>query len=365
MIAVRIVLLVLAITLLSCGASASGPAIGEPERAAEAADAARRALRGMAAHDSDEPDEVLLAARAHLHLALLDDSHRQEARELLERLLEMTAREGVHGWGLSWAWDAFQDGSVNPADTIYTYTTASAGLAFLDGYAVLGDDAYLDVATGAARTLLDVACCWDDGRHATIWYSERPSDQRDGYQVHNTSALSLALLERLAAYGVDLEPELRDRLAAHLIDAQGSGWDRPEQASAANWPYAPGRPVANDLLHETFIVEGLRTRADGQEAADASLAGIVSTHFDAEGIPQDDVSHTLGTNRWGPPAGLYILIGHEAFTAQTDTIAERLVASVREDGTSSFADEGTDRATGWYALALARYAAHAAGADLP
>lgn len=341
----RAVIAIMVVTLSACSPSMSPEQMASLERS-------EKLLEGLG--QSDEPDTVLLAARAHLHLATVAPRHADRARGVLARLADMTALPDVTGWGLSFAWDAFQDGTVNPSSTIYAYTTAAAALAYLDAYEILGDREYLHVAERAEQVLVKELCCWDNGTHASVWYSDQEADQRDGMQVHNVSALSLAVFERLDLYGISIDRGLTDRLARHLMDVQGTGFDKPDQASPANWAYAVNRSTANDLLHETFIVEGLLWHRDGQTHAARSLSGIVESHF-VEGRPRE-THHTQGSRGWGPPAALYILIGQPGFEQHVESIA----AVFR--GNDLTAEH--ERARGWYALALARHAAGAAAYDL-
>ena len=320
--------------------------------------AAVRILDRLEAEQSIEPDLVLIAARAQLALARVDRSHTGAAVGLLEQLDSLAVtKHGRRGWGLSYAWDAFNDDVVNPADTIYSYTTAAAGLAFLDGYEVLGDERWLDLALEASKTLVSVTCCWDDGTRATIWYSDQANDQHPDKRVHNVSGWTLALLERLSDHGVDIDRGLADRLARHLVDAQGAGWKRPKSAALSNWPYIVDGPTANDLLHEVFIAEGLLWRSDGHGAANRAIEGILATHF-TNGWPRTG-GHTRGTTEKGPPAGLYLLV--LAGRDEADEIAAVLTESIGDDGTSSLFKEQWARALAWYALALAYYEGHFQG----
>lgn len=329
------------------------------------AEAAARVLEHLDALSSNEPDTVLLAARAHTLLAELDPAHEAPARELLEKLTAMTVEPAAAGWGLSFAWDAFADGTVNPASTIYSYTTAAAGLAFLDAFDAFGDVEYLDHATAAAETLLTETCCWSDGDHAAVWYSNQPNDMKPGRQVHNVSALSLAVFDRLEAHGQSVAPEFADKMAAYLLASQGHGWDRPDHAAPSNWAYSVESGRANDLLHETFIIEGFINRPEAAKVVAASVEGILAVHFSVDGHPDDRV-HTQGSRGWGPPAGLYLLAAFPEHKERVDAVARVLAGSITEEGTSTLLDGSEvirhtdagdrDRALGWYALGLARYA---------
>ena len=217
---------------------------------------------------------MLLAARAEAHRVAAGLPSRRVLARMLERLEGLAHRNGDGlGWGLASRWDAFKDGTVNPVGTVYSYTTAAAALAFLDGYVVTGDRRYLEIAQAAAKTLLTDTCCWRRGAFLSVWYSDQPADQQPGHLVHNVNAVAAAVLSRLERYrhGAWRAPE-RDAMAAHILSEQGEG----ERVPAWSWRYRQGHERPNDLFHEAFMVEGLL--ADGRpvavDAARRALAGM-------------------------------------------------------------------------------------------
>ncbi|MEN8145315.1 MAG: hypothetical protein ABFS14_10235 [Gemmatimonadota bacterium] len=333
----------------------TAPGGGQP-----AIEASRAVLNALGAEANQEPDVVLLAARAYLHLTLIDPSHEESTRGLLDRLEEMTVRPGVPGWGLSYAWDAFGDGSVNPQETIYSYTTAAAALTFLDAFEVLGDVKYLDRAAEAEQTLRTATCCWEDGPNAAIWYSDQPADSDSSLVVHNVSALSLGVMSRLRASGVDIDGDLAEKLATFLRSQQGEPWDAPSHADSSNWPYSVAGKRANDLLHETFIIEGLAWYDGASMPVLEAIDGVLRVHYNAIGTPSQE-AHTLGSLGWGPPAGLYILTGSPVDSDRVDAIARQLLDSIDGSGRSVLVPENDSRALAWYSLGLARYGANQAG----
>ena len=193
-----------------------------------------------------------------------------------------------------------------------------------------------------------------------MWYSNQPADTQPDRRVHNVSALTVAVMSRLQELGVKSDPDLNYRLVEFLHSEQGSPWDTPESADSSNWPYGVDGKRANDLIHETFILEGLGWYENLSDPVSEAVDGILRVHFDSAGAPSSSV-HTLGSLGWGPPAGLYILTGIPGYEAQTGAIASELLASVDDAGKSSLVPDDNPRALAWYALALARYSANQAG----
>lgn len=312
-----------------------------------------------------EPDVLLLLTRANAHL-IASGAHtgHEELRRQLARLIHLRteAEKGGWGWGLSYPWDAFGDEVDNPANTIYSYTTAAAALAFLDGYEMLGDQRYLAAAHRAADALLHDTCCWRSGNYLSVWYSNQPKDQHEERQVHNVNGLTLGVLSRLdkqsptPRYGGE-----RSSMSAHLVDEQGHGYSLEPvdgtEVSDANWRYMQGQDRPNDLIHETFIVEGLLAHGTDQasRAAEASLEGIWKVHFTDEGRPRDG-NHTFGSLNWGPGAGLTVLAASPAYRVRAGKLARYVAGTVDGRGRSALADTSEVRAQAWYALGLARYA---------
>lgn len=343
------------------------PAPSRDRLAADAASGAAALLDSMAWRTTDEPDVVLLALRATARLATIDPDRIDDLDPLLDRLeaLSTSTADGSPGWGLSFPFDAFADGTVNPPGTIYAYTTAHAGLAAMDAYDVLAQPRALDLARGAAATLLSRTCCSRADGDVSVWYSDRAADHHPGFEVHNVSGLALALLERLrfarAAPGDDgsvatgLRRTLLRTQGVGVVPDPATGADRP---SPANWRYARGRLVPNDLVHETFIVEGLLTGdRDAVLAARRSLLGIWDVHFAPHGCPRSAV-HTQGTDGWGPPAALHVLSMDPRLAHRSTAVAACLLrGGIDRRDVERFAAGDPDRTVGWYALGLAAFAA--------
>lgn len=356
------------LALAACGSAGAAPTPAptpEPTLEQRAGAAAQRISESIGLKSIDEPDAVLLLARASAqrvqagHGSAKTDLRRQLNRLIRERV---DAPSGGWGWGQGYAWDAFGDGIVNPADTMYSYTTAAAMLAFLDGYQILGQKRYLQAAERGATALLEDMCCWTEGPYLSVWYDDQPVDQVPERQVHNVNGLALAALARLdAALGAPAHAAERERMAAHLIAEQGVGYAQTSYGetpvSRATWKYSqasPGRP--SDLLHETFIVEGLLDHGteQAQQAAAASLEGMVASHL-VEGRPREG-RYTFGSLGWGPGAGLFILSRSTKHRADAAGLAEHVIASVDASGRSGLAERDELRAQAWYALGLARFA---------
>lgn len=146
-------------------------------------------------------------------------------------------------YGLNYAWDAFQDGTVNPASTIYTITLVQVGDVVLDAYKH-GHAPYTAV-TDIMRYIVNTPrIAVTPGM--SLAYSNNANDVKAGYAVHNIN-------QAVAMF-------LRDCQQAGILwsDAQIKSWitklNQYETASykpsLLGWPYRNGGSQAlQDVGH--------------------------------------------------------------------------------------------------------------------
>lgn len=177
-------------------------------------------------------------------------------------------KDGAIGWGLSFAWDAFQDGTENPKNSIYGITVAFAAQGLLETYDVTKDRRYL---VAAERALLDYAAI---GKTATdgslaLPYSDQPPDQQ--YEVYNVSIYLAGQIRKAA--DLTASPQLRqiaDKSLASVLKRAS------EERGALYWPYSDfNLKNPNDTLHAAFFVSSL---ADSGVGAD--ILGKAKAYLD-------------------------------------------------------------------------------------
>jgi len=153
------------------------------------------------------------------------------------------------GWGLGWEWDAFGDGSINSADTVYGITTAIAIEGLLSAYETTGIDEFMTVALEAADYYKQFMTETDKG--AYFWYSEKLSDAMN---VYNVSAMLAGAFARAGKVSnrQDLQ-EIAQTAAAEVLD------HATRQDDFLSWEYREGDKRPNDILHAAYIVHGLVT----------------------------------------------------------------------------------------------------------
>lgn len=186
---------------------------------------------------------------------------------------------GGPGFGLDEAWDAFGDGSTNPAFTAYTWQSGMVALGVAKIARVLVDArhpqaaAVLDFGVGLVER-------WDE--HFTEvtdggywWYSAEPSD---AIATHNTSALIAMASQILSESGADAGLDERPPLAADLLWARMSG----NPTAGYSWNYADdGYPVAQrrpeDVSHALVTLQLMREAGERGWWGDSQLQGVAAT----------------------------------------------------------------------------------------
>lgn len=210
--------------------------------------------------------------------------------------------DGLVGWGLSFTWDAFADGTTNPIGWPYTITTALGVQGLLDVHEVTRDPQLLAVALEATRAMLDHSLV-RAGDEA--WFQYSPAEH-DAHPVFNVSSMMLGQLQRLAVVEPALA-EAADLVAAHLLRAQlvdGEG--------RVFWMYsAPGAPSddrENDLVHVAYIVQGLADYARFGGAIEVDVLALYES-LGAFLMPDGGVSEMpfgeAPARDWGVGAALY------------------------------------------------------------
>ena len=154
------------------------------------------------------------------------------------------------GWGMSWTWDPFTDGSMTQAGTPFAITTAIAIDSLLDA----GIDA--DQAERIGRILVRWARdAWTDGY---FWYSLAPQDAID--TPNGNAMLAGAAATFLAEHGDVLSPAdatlLRGRVEGSLAHLAAT------HDASLRWPYSARQHIANDLANHVYILWGAERARD-------------------------------------------------------------------------------------------------------
>jgi hypothetical protein len=191
----------------------------------------------------------------------------QRIREAVKWLLDNadTDNDGKPGWGFPFPWDAFGDGSVNPANQPYTIDTALVAVGLLDALTVeeFWSPEEKQRIVYALRDVFSRWCSEVWTRHETnSAYFMYSTNTVDDYDVINVSSMFIGCLQRfIKEYGYMLsQDELAlyanraDSAAKSIIDKVVVKFDGPF------WNYIES-PLfgarVNDLVHHVYILFGM------------------------------------------------------------------------------------------------------------
>lgn len=176
--------------------------------------------------------------------------------------------DGKPGWGLPQAWDAFNDGTVNPINHPYTITSAIVinglleTLTLKDFWSDSERDEILSViAKVAVRWSNEI---WSEGYGGGyFWYSPNPAD--DIFAVNSPSLFTGNLARLLYEH-----PDAFTRKDRHLVQSRVDDMARTIIATAELrqglpfWDYRPKHEQTqqNDVLHHIYTLLGIEMFRD-------------------------------------------------------------------------------------------------------
>lgn len=166
--------------------------------------------------------------------------------------------DGVIGWGVPVAWDAYGDGSINPVNTEYTISTAIVIDALLGwlGFANETEKArILDVVEAALYPYLPDTMRTPAG---LLPYSLLSHDRN--YDTFNSAVYLAGQMQRFSQFTTN--SELRGRLKS-AADATMIALIRHKKKAPETghwyWDYSIQENNPNDLPHAGYIIEGILT----------------------------------------------------------------------------------------------------------
>ena len=163
---------------------------------------------------------------------------------------------GLVGWELPVAWDAYGDGTTNPPGTEYTITTALVINALLDWYEndpLAPSEEILDTVHQALIPFMD-----ESHQTLTGFIPFSFSHFDDGYDTYNSAIFLIGQIQRFAWLITDptqkrLFGEFCDKEMARII------LDHRELSDGSwYWLYGDGTDRVNEMGHSSYIVDGIR-----------------------------------------------------------------------------------------------------------
>jgi hypothetical protein len=241
--------------------------------------------RGLADYPSDEPVDVS-KSYALVLLGAIEEARSKNLKEVNALgvksgnwLVENSDAnsDGVIGWGVPVAWDAYGDGSINPENTEYSISTAIVVDALL-GWIEYVDDAtraeVLVLVESALEPYLSESMRTPAGM---LPYSLMVGDRK--YDTFNSAVYLAGQMQRFAV--ITPRPELKEALesaADSTMLALINHKKVAEDSGSWYWNYSIQEDNPNDLPHAGYIIEGVLTYIDNR--------GKLASSFDRDSIFQ-------------------------------------------------------------------------------
>ncbi|WP_394233770.1 hypothetical protein [Pseudomonas anguilliseptica] len=241
--------------------------------------------RGLADYPSDEPVDVS-KSYALVLLGAIEEARSKNLKEVNvlgvksgNWLVENSDAnsDGIIGWGVPVAWDAYGDGSINPENTEYSISTAIVVDALL-GWIEYVDDAtraeVLVLVESALEPYLSESMRTPAGM---LPYSLMVGDRK--YDTFNSAVYLAGQMQRFAV--ITPRPELKEALesaADSTMLALINHKKVAEDSGSWYWNYSIQEDNPNDLPHAGYIIEGVLTYIDNQ--------GRLASSFDRNNIFQ-------------------------------------------------------------------------------
>ncbi len=251
---------------VSCSQTSAASDMQQMIKGLEAGFDASHPGRGLTDYPSENQEDIP-KAYAMVLLGSIDQARKLGVVRLPQ--LGMTAgmwildhrdenHDGVIGWGVPIAWDAYGDGSVNPANTEYTISTAIVVHALLDWMEFAADaprQQILATVTDALKPYLQTEMRAPSGMAP---YSLAKEDRR--YDTFNPAAYLAGQMQRFSLITTDAAMASNLQLAADTtISVLIANKQSSAESGAWYWNYSIQEATPNDLPHASYIIDGIAT----------------------------------------------------------------------------------------------------------
>jgi hypothetical protein len=268
-------------------------------------------------------------------VAAVERNNMAQAKVAADQLLVTRYKYGtaVPGWGLGWAWDAFGDGTVNPAEAVYGVSTAVAVRALFDFYDATHEVRYRDAALEALNYYYRRAFVRSTnalGDVGVFWYSNTVYDRP--WRVFNVISMLMGQYARAYSQtGNEVWKDVATRCFRYV-------WThRKTVATGLKWDYefnGSSYKGTNDGVHSAFVVQGL---VDYQK--------FLPELYDI-GPALDYLSsykYSLKGEALWSLAQLIFTLADAGRTARAEELRDTLLPEYRVSGTNSYSSKPTDK----------------------
>lgn len=222
--------------------------------------------RGLPDYPSDEPADVP-KSYAMILLGTQADARHNKKNRITDLGIKAgnwlidnadANRDGVIGWGVPVAWDAYGDGSVNPENTEYSISTAIVVDALLGWLDYVDDEKKLEILDIVEKALAPYLPRTVRTPAGMLPYSLLPNDRK--YDTFNSAVYLAGQMQRYAQ--IVKRPDLKKALesaADSTMEALVKHKKKAPKTASWYWDYSVQENVPNDLPHAGYIIEGVIT----------------------------------------------------------------------------------------------------------
>ncbi|MHC1783125.1 MAG: hypothetical protein AB9891_10295 [Anaerolineaceae bacterium] len=169
--------------------------------------------------------------------------------------IQILDKDGQIGWGLPVEWDAYGDGTINPANTVYTISTAIVINALLDWVEIDPDAPVDQINSAIARSLKPYIEDNKKNPERLLPYSLSPFDE--SFHTYNPAAYLAGQMQRFSLQITDptLRKDLRvtsDNIISILVQSR-----QIDETGGWYWFYSTDEGF-NSIAHAGYIADGIR-----------------------------------------------------------------------------------------------------------
>jgi hypothetical protein len=234
--------------------------------------------------------------------------YRQLLDSKIQQLLDLAVlKDGKTTlWGVGREWDAFSDGTINAANTAYSYTSILVAYSLIFAYKAFNEQAYLDLAIHTLTSVKSRMSLRTREKFVGILYDNSKNDFSSKYLVTNVNALYLGADSLVRKLGLAV---LTDSERSAIVKSiREAALDRRKKPTNL-WSYRfNDKKRLNDFVHQNLTNMGLlqSTSDPIYQLAKESLRSIVpADRLDSQVLTLDGL--LIDDLQIGLPVLLFVL----------------------------------------------------------
>jgi hypothetical protein len=290
---------------------------------------------------------LILSAEANRFKATEEVEAKQNALACLDWLMNNADKNenGIHGYGLADSWDAFTDGSVNPAHHEYTITTALAVKGMIDWLEIEEDSAF------RSQIMNTIEDCFspfaDETFYSSISIPGYSIGEEDlSYNVFNPAVFLAGEMQRYSQLheSSEMASVLESKASQIISITEQHALTDPDGNYYWNYGVEVERP--NDLVHACYVIEGFRTYRDFGGTLSLEFSKIENhlQQFNDELVWVEhpkfrEVNNSKSPRLWALGMAIYTLTESGKQDLVEGSLFKQLGDYRREDGTFRFREE--------------------------